>query len=67
MTEVLSTPLVQTGAILTSRLRVEFAAAHKRFVMFCGPSGAGKSTVVLVKGSRSSRTERVVGILAGSP
>lgn len=44
MTEVLSTPLVQTGAILTSRLRVEFAAAHKRFVMFCGPSGAGKST-----------------------
>jgi UDP-N-acetylmuramoyl-tripeptide--D-alanyl-D-alanine ligase len=30
-------------------------------------AGAGKSTVVLVKGSRSSRTERVVGILAGSP
>ena len=30
-------------------------------------TGVGPSTVVLVKGSRSSRTERVVGILAGSP
>lgn len=44
MTETLNTPLVQTGSILTARLRVEYAAEHQRLVMFCGPSGAGKST-----------------------